>query len=551
MMSHLCMLFLSSLAFISVSNGLNVLMISSGAAGHVIPMFELAKAMKTHHVTFITETYAQSYINFTSYPNLSSFDLIYSNDSRSAFMDEKKSEKDILEYATNHSLFDSLVFMIPRVGQGLTGLMNKTVYRLMSERFDVVIGCSLIFGIGALCNKVQMPCVVQMAEMELNPLAINQPNSCSLLSSTQLTELKYRIYNIAFVLRMTMTIAKPLIKIFMTILQSFPQISGPFYDTFTLRNLLFTKSKCLNLFNLPPTLYPPLYSHHLTKYLGAFIDESTIDYTDNDLTRWIKSKPTDSIIYTAFGSTGMVDFDRMKNLINGLAEFLLRTDAASLILAFRSNNYNQYQMALNELKNDEYRRVLLDEQRVKVEQGFIPQKWILQQNSVHLFLSHCGMGSISEGLYFQKLFLCLPLHTDQFFNAIVLDRAGVGQSLFQPPSLFQSFQNPMDFHGYTFSASDVARKLLLMWRNDTFQNTARIISAEIKHAGGVKRAVEEIELFVKVNGNFDRYASFQSTLPVYQQYMLDLLIVFLALSIPVIFCLFVKCSKRNQKRKVE
>lgn len=105
-MSHLCMLFLSLLAFISVSNGLHVLMISSGAAGHVIPMFELAKAMKDHHVTFITETYAQSYINFTSYPNLSSFDLIYSNDSRDALMDEKKSEKEILEYATNHSLFD-------------------------------------------------------------------------------------------------------------------------------------------------------------------------------------------------------------------------------------------------------------------------------------------------------------------------------------------------------------------------------------------------------------------------------------------------------------
>lgn len=294
-----------------------------------------------------------------------------------------------------------------------------------------------------------------------------------------------------------------------------------------------------------------MYSHHLTKYLGAFVDESLIDDNDNDLTRWIKSKPTDSIIYTAFGSTGIIDFDRMKNLIHGLAVFLLKTDAASLILAVRNDNYNRYQMVLNDLKDDEYRRVLLDEQRVKVEQGFIPQKWILQQNSVHLFLGHCGMGSTSEGLYFQKLLLCLPLHTDQFFNAIALDRAGVGQSLFQPPSLFQLFQNPMDFHDYTFSASDVTRKLSIMWRNNTFQNTARIISADIKHAGGIKRAVEEIELFVKSNGNFDRYAPFQSTQPFYQQCMLDLVIVYLVLPIAVIFYLSVECCKQGRKKKVD
>ncbi|CAF0903104.1 unnamed protein product [Didymodactylos carnosus] len=38
-----------------ISSEFVVLMISIGAAGHVIPMFELAKAMKNHNVTFITE----------------------------------------------------------------------------------------------------------------------------------------------------------------------------------------------------------------------------------------------------------------------------------------------------------------------------------------------------------------------------------------------------------------------------------------------------------------------------------------------------------------
>ncbi|CAF3118179.1 unnamed protein product, partial [Rotaria sp. Silwood2] len=71
-----------------------------------------------------------------------------------------------------------------------------------------------------------------------------------------------------------------------------------------------------------------------------------------------------------------------------------------------------YQIVVNKMKNDEYRHVLLDNQRVQIENQFVQQKWILKQKSVNLFISHCGMGSSLEGLYFQKPILCLPLHTD-------------------------------------------------------------------------------------------------------------------------------------------
>ncbi|CAF1088228.1 unnamed protein product [Didymodactylos carnosus] len=370
-MAYLRLLFFLILAFIPESLGFNVLMISIGAAGHVVPMFELAKGMKNHHVTFITESYAQSYINFTSYPNLSSFRLIYSNDSTDAFIDQKKKEKEIVEYFINHSLFDSLAYMIPRLGISISTLMNKTVHLLMVEQFDVIIGSSVIFGINALCKEAKASCVIQIAEQQLDLFNFNQPNSFSLLSSTQLTELKYRVYNVAFALRTIVYVFKQLIAIFYTIFQSFPRVPGPFYETFTLKNRLFTKSKCLQLFNLPPTLYSPSSSHHWTKYLGAFVDESSIDNTDNDLTKWIKSKPLNSVVYVAFGSTGIIELDRMKNLIKGLAAFLLQTDTASVLLAFSNINYAQYQTVLNEMTNNEYRRVLLNNQRVKVEPGFV------------------------------------------------------------------------------------------------------------------------------------------------------------------------------------
>ncbi|CAF4445712.1 unnamed protein product, partial [Rotaria sp. Silwood2] len=184
----------------------------------------------------------------------------------------------------------------------------------------------------------------------------------------------------------------------------------------------------------------------------------------------------------------------MKNLIHGLVEFLLQTDSASVILVFRGRNYNNYQIVFNEIQNVEYRQILMDDQRVKVEHQFVQQKWILQQNSVNLYLSHCGMGSSVEGIYFQKPILCLPIHTDQFLNSIAIQNSGVGQSLFEPPSLLESFLKPHDYHDYTFLASSVTTKLSTMWRNTTYEQAARLMSRDMKHAGGVKRAVEEIEL---------------------------------------------------------
>ncbi|CAF4024725.1 unnamed protein product [Rotaria sp. Silwood1] len=77
------------------------------------------------------------------------------------------------------------------------------------------------------------------------------------------------------------------------------------------------------------------------------------------------------------------------------------------------------------------------------------------------------------------------------------------------------------------------------------------MSLEMKHAGGVRRAVEEIEFFINLNGDLDRYTPFQSTLPFYQRYMLDLVIVYIILPVTIVIYLFDKCCKRNRKKKVD
>ncbi|CAF1185338.1 unnamed protein product [Rotaria sordida] len=361
-------IFLCLLAFVPQSFGFNALIITNGVAGHVIPMFELAKGMHDHNITFLTDRLAETYIDFKTYPNLSSFRLIYTNDSIEALVDQKKMAREMFEYFFNHSLLDSLIHFMPRMIQ-------------------------------------------------------------------------------------------------------------------------------------------------------------------------------------TFGSSALIKFDRMKSLIYGLGEFLFQTTTASVLLAFRNFNYDSYRTVLDEMVNVEYKRIFLDEQRVKVENQFLDQKWILRQHRVSLFISHCGMGSVTEGLYFQKLILCLPLCNDQFPNAFMIDQLGDGQSLFVPPSPWKLLLRPNSFHYYTFTASSVTIKLLTMWRNSTYEKVARIMSLEIKHAGGVKRAVEEIEFFVRSNGDLDRYVPFPSTLPFYQRFLLDIIFIYMILPMTIMFCVFMKCCKRPRKEK--
>ena len=90
------------LIFIPGVFGFKVLMITIGAAGHVIPMFELAKAIKNNNVTFLTEQAPKSDIDFASHPRLSSFRLIYTTDSTDEFLIEKKKEQEILSFFANH-----------------------------------------------------------------------------------------------------------------------------------------------------------------------------------------------------------------------------------------------------------------------------------------------------------------------------------------------------------------------------------------------------------------------------------------------------------------
>ena len=532
------------------STGLNVLFVNIGYASHVTSAFELAKAMKNHNITFLTHQLAKSYIDLDSVSS-PLFRTIYPNDSVDASSYEKNLEQSIFRCLANQSLLEALPKALLTLGDAITQLLNKTVHILMSDRFDVIIAGETVKGMPILCEKIQTPCVIHTLVAYPDFFDLNIPHRLSFLAPKQLTQLSYRLYNAIFNIRFAIKMIPKMIPTFYTIFQSLPQIPGPFYDSFTVKNLLSSKSKCLYLVSKPPTFDTPTYSNHYIKYLGVFIEETSVVDPNDTLAAWIKPKQISSILFGSFGSSSLIPYNRMYNLMSGLGKFLLQTADTFLLLALRNANYDTYKAVLKDLSDNEIRSILENKQRVWIEKGFVKQKWILEQKSIKVFLSHCGMGSLSEGLYFGKPILCMPFSSEQFSNGVTIKNRNVGQTLFEPPSLTENLRNPYDVVHYIFTAESVTSKIFDLWTNVACEKAVREMSLEMKHAGGVKRAVEEIEFFVNLGGDLDRFTPFQNTLPFYQRYMLDLLLVFVILPGVIITCIVSKCCKRQQKTKIE
>jgi hypothetical protein len=163
-------------------------------------MFELAKAMKHHNVTFLTQQMAKSYVDLNS-PSCPLFHVIYANDSTDAFFDEKNLEQQIMLTLANQSLLDAFPKVALILGDMITQLLHKTIHVLMSDRFDVIVAGRMVFGIPILCEKIQIPCVIQSSVPLSNLFDFNLPHTMSLLKSKELTQFTYRIYNVMFNVR--------------------------------------------------------------------------------------------------------------------------------------------------------------------------------------------------------------------------------------------------------------------------------------------------------------------------------------------------------------
>ena len=113
---------------------------------------------------------------------------------------------------------------------------------------------------------------------------------------------------------------------------------------------------------------------------------------------------------------------------------------------------------------------------VRVE-PFVPQQTVLAHPAVRGFVSHCGMNSLSESLYWAKPILGLPIFGDQHFNAARVEDLGVGLRL----------------NKQRFNDEEVRAKLTTIVQDPKYRAAAARMSCVLRNSAGLERAVALVE----------------------------------------------------------
>ena len=112
-------------------------------------------------------------------------------------------------------------------------------------------------------------------------------------------------------------------------------------------------------------------------------------------------------------------------------------------------------------------------------ESWVPQSQVLQQSAV--FITHGGINSIHEGLYCDLPLLVVPQQAEQTFNAMRVVDLGAGLML------------RLD----ELSATAIRERVNTLLSHESYARNAKRVGGSLRSAGGVKRAVDEIEVLVK------------------------------------------------------
>jgi MGT family glycosyltransferase len=110
----------------------------------------------------------------------------------------------------------------------------------------------------------------------------------------------------------------------------------------------------------------------------------------------------------------------------------------------------------------------------------VPQLELLQQ--VDLFISHAGMNSLHESLYYGVPLVMIPQHMEQLANARIAALRGVGIVL-----------GGMGAYGKV-SVADLREAVNTVLGQSRFRQMAQSISQSLQAAGGYLQAANEIEI---------------------------------------------------------
>ena len=111
----------------------------------------------------------------------------------------------------------------------------------------------------------------------------------------------------------------------------------------------------------------------------------------------------------------------------------------------------------------------------------VPQLDILQH--VDAFITHAGMNSVNESLYYGVPMVAIPQQFEQFINAREVERHGAGIMLGEQPPFGR------------VPVGELQTALTTVLNENRYQQAARVIGDSFREAGGYVQAVQEIEGF--------------------------------------------------------
>jgi len=110
-------------------------------------------------------------------------------------------------------------------------------------------------------------------------------------------------------------------------------------------------------------------------------------------------------------------------------------------------------------------------------EAFIPQADVLAHPNVRVFVTHAGSGGVQDGVWNGKPFLCIPMVSDQPYNARVVEFLGGGITI----------------PAREVSASRVGRALRRLLTDDAFGSGALDLSRRMREKEGGRQVVELLE----------------------------------------------------------
>jgi polyene glycosyltransferase len=195
------------------------------------------------------------------------------------------------------------------------------------------------------------------------------------------------------------------------------------------------------------------------RMLGAIIPrDADTEVTDDDLARWLDTH--ESVVYAAFGTIMRLAPQQIQAIVD---------------VADRLGPEHQVLWKL-----PRSRQHLLPSElpaNLRVESWVPSQPAVLAHPHVRVFFNHGGGNAVHEGLHFGKPQLVMPFWMDNLDNAVRIVDSGAGLALSQARDL---------------DAGDIAAKLTRLLDERGFQSSAEDWSRQLRAAGGVVAAADEI-----------------------------------------------------------